>query len=64
MKYQKIITYIVLTGLVYGIFNLDTTNIWSLQTNWVSFLGFFVFFVYLIYSLKQAAKKQDLQQDK
>ncbi|MHC5353822.1 hypothetical protein ACYSNX_06530 [Myroides sp. LJL115] len=61
MKFQKIITYIVLTILVYGIFNFDTTDMWSLQANWLSFIGFFIFIVYLGISLKIAAKKQDLE---
>lgn len=64
MKYQKIVTYMVLTGLVYGIFNFDSDHMWSLQVNWVSYLGFAIFLIYLIYSLKQAAKKQDLAQNK
>ncbi|MHC5201688.1 hypothetical protein [Myroides sp. LJL119] len=64
MKFQKILTYIVLTGLVYGIFNFDVSNMWSLQANWLSFLGFIIFLIYLAYSLKQAAKKQDFQNNK
>lgn len=64
MKYQKIITYIVLTFLVYGIFNFDTTDMWSLQANWLSFIGFIIFIIYLAISLKIAAKKQDLENRK
>lgn len=59
MKLEKIITFIVLLWLVYGIFTLDSSNLWSIQTNWLSFLGFIVFIIYLIYSLKKAAKQQD-----
>ncbi len=58
MKFQKVITYIVLTALIYGIFNYDTSDMWSLQANWLSFVGFLIFIVYLAYSLREASKKQ------
>ncbi len=56
---EKVITYLVLFLLVFGIFNFDVQNLWSLDANWLSFIGFIIFFIYLIYSLKRAAKKQD-----
>ncbi|WP_267740119.1 hypothetical protein [Myroides injenensis] len=59
MKLEKIATFIVLLWLVYGIFTLDSSNLWSIQVNWFSFLGFLVFVIYLIYSLKKAARQQD-----
>lgn len=59
MKLEKIATFIVLLWLVYGIFTLDSSNLWSIQANWFSFLGFLVFVIYLIYSLKKAARQQD-----
>lgn len=58
-KIEKAITYVVLFLLVYGIFNFDLQNFWSLEANWLSFIGFIIFFIYLIYSLKKAAKKQE-----
>ncbi len=60
-NFEKTVTYLVLFLLVFGIFNFDVQNIWSLEANWLSFIGFIIFFVYLIYSLKKAAKKQDEQ---
>lgn len=56
---EKGATFIVLLWLVYGIFNLNSENLWSIQDNWFSFLGFIAFIVYLAYSLKKAAKQQD-----
>lgn len=56
---EKIITYVILLGLVYGIFNFDLERKWSLEANWFSFIAFAIFIAYLIYSLKEAAKKQD-----
>ncbi len=53
---EKIINFFVLLWLVYGIFNLDSDNLWSIKANWFSFAGFLVFLLYLAYSLKKAAK--------
>ena len=61
MKKDKVVTFLVLLWLVYGIFNLDLTNLWDLSVNWISFTGFIVFIVYLIYSLKKAAREKELQ---
>ncbi|TDS65037.1 hypothetical protein [Myroides indicus] len=55
-KIEKIITFIVLLWLVYGIFNLDSSDLWSIEKNWFPFLGFLVFIIYLIYSIQKAAK--------
>ncbi|QQU04999.1 hypothetical protein [Myroides odoratus] len=63
-KIEKITTYLVLLLLVYGIYQLDIDQLWSIQVNWFSFLAFLVFFCYLIFSLKKAAKQQDLQKGK
>lgn len=56
---EKIITFLVLLGLVSGIYNLDMDNLWSIQHNWLSYIGFIIFIAYLIYSVKKAAKIQD-----
>lgn len=56
---EKIITYVILLGLVYGIFNFDIERKWSLEANWFSYITFAVFIAYLVHSLKEAAKKQD-----
>ncbi|EHQ40888.1 hypothetical protein [Myroides odoratus] len=63
-KIEKITTYLVLLLLVYGIYQLDIDQLWSIQVNWFSFLAFLVFFCYLIFSLKKAAKQQDLEKGK
>ncbi|MGQ8869858.1 hypothetical protein [Myroides sp. TSA_177.3] len=63
-KIEKITTYLVLLLLVYGIYQLDIDQLWSIQVNWFSFLAFLIFFCYLIFSLKKAAKQQDLQKGK
>ncbi|MCS4240017.1 hypothetical protein M2306_000951 [Myroides gitamensis] len=63
-RIEKITTYLVLLLLVYGIYQLDIDQLWSIQVNWFSFLAFLVFFCYLIFSLKKAAKQQDLQKGK
>jgi len=63
-KIEKITTYLVLLLLVYGIYQLDIDQLWSIQVNWFSFLAFLVFFCYLIFSLKKAAKQQDLEKEK
>lgn len=55
---EKIITYIVLLGLVYGIFNFNTDYMWSLSINGFSYITFVIFIAYLIYSLKKAAREQ------
>lgn len=56
---EKIITYVILLGLVYGIFNFDIERKWSLEANWFSYITFAVFIAYLVHSLKEAATKQD-----
>ncbi|APA93483.1 hypothetical protein HX057_15610 [Myroides odoratimimus] len=56
---EKIITFLVLLGLVSGIYNLDMDNLWSIQHNWLSYIGFIIFIAYLVYSVKKAAKIQD-----
>ncbi|MDM1397870.1 hypothetical protein HX049_11845 [Myroides odoratimimus] len=56
---EKIITFLVLLGLVSGIYNLDMDNLWSIQHNWLSYIGFIIFIAYLVYSIKKAAKIQD-----
>lgn len=59
---EKIITYAVLLGLVYGIFNFDSENLGSIKINGFSYLTFAIFIAYLVYSLKKAAKeKKDSQ---
>ncbi len=63
-KFEKLATYLVLFLLVYGIYQLDIENLWSLEINWFSFLAFLIFLCYLIFSLKKAAKKQDQQNQK
>lgn len=63
-KIEKTTTYLVLLLLVYGIYQLDIDQLWSIQVNWFSFLAFLVFFCYLIFSLKKAAKQQDLEKGK
>lgn len=63
-KFEKLATYLVLFLLVYGIYQLDIENLWSLEINWFSFLSFVIFLCYLIFSLKKAAKKQDQQMQK
>ncbi|WP_158963370.1 hypothetical protein [Myroides fluvii] len=60
-KFEKITTYLVLLLLVYGIYQLNIDQLWSIQVNWFSFLAFLIFICYLIFSLKKAAKQQDLQ---
>lgn len=62
MKKEKILTYIVLLWLLFGIGRLNTTNLWSWD-NWFSFLGLIVFLVYLAYSLKKAASEKKNQTD-
>ncbi|MEC4114594.1 hypothetical protein [Myroides pelagicus] len=59
MKLEKIITFIVLLLFVYGIYNLDAANLWSIRINWFSHLSFILFAAYLVYSVKKAAKQQD-----
>ncbi|KUF42989.1 hypothetical protein HX017_04455 [Myroides marinus] len=56
---EKVVTFIVLLALVSGIYNLDMEHLWSIQHNWMSYIGFLVFIVYLVYSLKKAARLQD-----
>ncbi|MEK6494971.1 hypothetical protein [Myroides odoratimimus] len=56
---EKIITFLVLLGLVSGIYNLDMDNLWSIQHNWLSYIGFIIFIIYLVYSVKKAARIQD-----
>ncbi|MGL4585013.1 MAG: hypothetical protein ACRCVU_18770 [Flavobacterium sp.] len=56
---EKAVTFIVLLGLVAGIYNLDTAHLWSISHNWMSYIGFLIFIVYLVYSLKKAARQQD-----
>ncbi|AJH14792.1 hypothetical protein [Myroides profundi] len=52
---EKIITFLVLLGLVSGIYNLDMDNLWSIQHNWLSYIGFIIFIAYLIYSVKKSS---------
>lgn len=60
-KIEKVITFIVLLWLVYGIYNLDSENLWSIKANWFSFAGFIVFLAYLVYSIRKEAKSNPIR---